>query len=74
MGLFTPKYPKSDTPGAQEPPRRMSRADRKAEAASVRQSVLQQNRFDELETESRERSKGFWADYDRRNPNNPSRP
>jgi hypothetical protein len=30
MGLFTPKYPKSDTPGASAaPPKRESRADRR---------------------------------------------
>ncbi|MEU4733249.1 hypothetical protein, partial [Streptomyces sp. NPDC023588] len=64
----------SDTPGAQEPPRRISRAERKQQEAGIRLAVSTQNRFDELEAESRARSKRFWSDYDRRNPNNPSRP
>ncbi|MCP3820090.1 hypothetical protein NLX86_18915 [Streptomyces sp. A3M-1-3] len=63
MGLFTPKYPE----GA-EPPKKQSRAERKSEQRRIARDVDLQNRFDELDTQSRQRSQAFMDDFYRRNP------
>ncbi|TKA13177.1 hypothetical protein [Actinacidiphila oryziradicis] len=67
MGIFAPKYPS----GA-EPPKKVSRREAKHQAWRTSLAVNLQNTFDELETESRERSEQFWKDYNRANPDNPS--
>ncbi|MFE2563077.1 hypothetical protein [Streptomyces mirabilis] len=68
MGLFSPKYPKSDTPGvASAPAKRESRADRKhREQREVRNANLDNLRKG-AERASKERSAGFWDSYERRN-------
>lgn len=63
MGFLTPKYPT----GA-EPPRKRSRAERRSEQQQIARDVDLQNRFDELETQSRQRSEAFMEDFYRRNP------
>lgn len=68
MGLFTPKYPKSDTPGATGTPApRESRAARKDRERHQRiRAVMDQGRKDAIRA-SKERSAAFWRDYERRN-------
>jgi hypothetical protein len=63
MGLFTPK----DPPGV-ERPKRQSRADRRSEQQRIARDVDLQNRFDRLETESRQRSEREMENFYRRNP------
>lgn len=68
MGLFTPKYPKPDTPGADAQPARWeSRADRRdREAREVRTKRLDDD-FKRLDRESKERSAYFWERYEKEN-------
>jgi hypothetical protein len=68
MGLFTPKYPKSDTPGATSAPaKRESRADRKHREQRERIDTAMQEGWKNAERASKERSARFWDDYERRN-------
>ena len=68
MGLFTPKYPKSDTPGASSGPApRESRADRKQREYTEFQDKRLADDFKRLHREGKERSARFWSDYERRN-------
>ncbi|WP_114034981.1 hypothetical protein [Streptomyces sp. SDr-06] len=66
MGLFTPKYPKSDTPGA-DPQRRESRADRKHRESRERVDAAMKQSWQDAERASKERGARFWADYERDN-------
>lgn len=68
MGWLTPKYPKSDTPGATSAPTpNESRADRKQREYRDRLDTDLNNRFKAAERASKERSAAFWNDYERRN-------
>lgn len=68
MGLFTPKYPKSDTPGADlQPRRRESRADRKQRETSERVDAALKQGWQDAERASKERSARFWDDYEQAN-------
>ncbi len=68
MGLFTPKYPKSDTPGAvSAPAKRESRADRKHREYRERLDADLKGRFKAAERASKERCARFWEDYEQRN-------
>ncbi|PJN00810.1 hypothetical protein CG740_23170 [Streptomyces sp. CB01201] len=68
MGLFTPKYPKSDTPGTDpQPLRRESRADRKQRETSERIDAALKQGWQNAERASKERSARFWDDYERLN-------
>lgn len=68
MGLFTPKYPKSDTPGTESTPtRRESRTDRKLREFHERLDKQLDADFQRLEREGKERSARFWDEYERRN-------
>lgn len=68
MVLFTPKYPKPDTPGAASaPPKRESRADRKHREYRERLDADLADRFKAAERASKERAAAFWEDYERRN-------
>ncbi|MFD5566626.1 hypothetical protein [Streptomyces cadmiisoli] len=68
MGLFSPKYPKSDTAGATGTPApRESRADRRhRETREARDRDLA-DRFKAAERAGKERSARFWSDYEQRN-------
>ena len=68
MGLFTPRYPKSDTPSATATPaKRESRADRKHREYRERLDASTKQAFQDAERASKERSAGFWSNYERRN-------
>ncbi|WP_371540766.1 hypothetical protein OG217_37230 (plasmid) [Streptomyces sp. NBC_01023] len=74
MGLFTPKYPKSDTPGADSSSgggaRRETRAerrDREARTSSARRKASVERQFQAAERASKERTASFWDRYERRN-------
>lgn len=68
MGWLTPKYPKSDTPGASAAPaKRESRADRRhREKHEAIRTVMDQSRQNAVRA-SKERDAAFWEDYERRN-------
>lgn len=68
MGLFTPRYPKSDTADATGTPApRESRADRRhRQACEVREANLARD-FQDAERASKERDARFWDSYERRN-------
>jgi len=62
MGLFSPKYPRSDTPGASStPPKRESRADRKAREQHERIDAAMKEGWQNARRASSERSARFWA-------------
>lgn len=68
MGLFTPKYPKSDTPGATNTPaKRESRAARKDREFHEFHEKRRADNFKRLHRESKERTAQFWEDYERVN-------
>jgi hypothetical protein len=68
VGLFTPKYPKSDTPGATATPApRESRADRRGREARKVRSTNLDNAFKAAERDSKARSSRFWDSYEKRN-------
>ncbi|MFE3326865.1 hypothetical protein [Streptomyces sp. NPDC059176] len=68
MGLFTPKYPTSDTPGASDTPApRESRSARKQRERHERLDTDLKDRFKAAERASKERRVAFWDDYERRN-------
>lgn len=68
MGLFTPKYPKSETPGATgTPAKRESRAARKDREFLEFHEKRIADGFKRLHRESKERTAAFWDDYERRN-------
>jgi hypothetical protein len=68
MGLFTPKYPKSDTPGADvQPQRRESRADRKQREYRGRVDAAMKEGWRDAERASKERGARFWDRYEKDN-------
>lgn len=68
MGLFSPRYPTSDTPGATATPAtRESRGDRKLREQQEWLDADLKDRFRAAEEASKERSARFWDDYERRN-------
>lgn len=68
MGCLTPKYPKSDTPGATGTPApRESRADRKQREQRGRIDAAMQDGWKNARRASKEREAAFWDDYERRN-------
>ncbi|MFF0426975.1 hypothetical protein ACFYUJ_21490 [Streptomyces sp. NPDC004520] len=71
MGLFSPKYPKSDTPGATGVPAkkesRQERAAREGREAGDRYMAETARMLQDAERASKERSARFWEDYERRN-------
>lgn len=68
MGLFTPRYPKSDTSDATgTPARKESRTDRKHRQSREQLDTDLKNRFKAAERASTERSARFWDSYERRN-------
>ena len=68
MGLFTPKYPTSDTANASGTPTpRESRAARKSREQHERIDAAFKQDRQNAERASKERSAGFWEDYERRN-------
>ncbi|MEV8523158.1 hypothetical protein AB0451_03220 [Streptomyces sp. NPDC052000] len=68
MGLFTPKYPKSDTPGGDpQPQRRESRADRKQREYRERVDTQLADDFKRAERDSKARGAHFWERYEKDN-------
>lgn len=68
MGLFTPKYPKSGTPGASSAPApRESRGARREREQHERIDAAMKQGWKNAERASKERSARFWEDYERRN-------
>ena len=68
MGLFTPKYPKPDTPGvASSPAPRETRAVRRERERVQQQRAADAKRDQEIVRASKERTASFWQDYERRN-------
>lgn len=68
MGLFTPKHPKSDTPGAASTPaRRESRGDRRAREERERIDTAMAQGWKAARRASTERGAAFWEDYEQRN-------
>ena len=68
MGLFGPKYPKSDTAGATGTPApRESRAARREREQHEQIRAAMDERWKDARRASKERDAAFWEDYERRN-------
>ncbi len=68
MGLFSPKYPKSDTPGATgTPAKKESRGDRKVREFRERLDADMEESFKNARRAGKERSARFWDDQERKN-------
>lgn len=68
MGLFSPKYPKSDTAGATGTPQpRESRAARREREQHERARAAMDQGWKDARRASEERGAAFWEDYERRN-------
>lgn len=73
MGLFTPKYPTSDTPGVDATGNRArretrsDRRDRQTRLDSNRRKAAQDRAVQGAVRASKARSTAFWEDYERRN-------